>query len=331
MATRTTTGTTTRTTTRPTQPGREQIERYLKRGLKIRHLRVVLAVAQFGKISKAAEHFHVTQPAISKQIAEVEAELGVKLFDRLGHTLRLTGAGEHMVHTATAVLMELEDLAQRLAGLGDGITGKVTLGGVATPLIALVPEAISQFKQKAPHGAVHLVEGSGDDLLAALRAGEIDIFIGRLNRRAVASEMQYEDILVDPTVVVSGFGHPLSRRKALDWADVVGEQWILPPANLHEYRAIMHWLDQRGVRPAPSSTESRSTLANLALLTSTPFLTLMPKHIAHIYAKQERLAILSLPPCDALGPLQMVWNEGRLSPAGELLADCLRAVARKLA
>ena len=311
--------------------GREQIERYLKRGLKIRHLRVVLAVAEFGRISKAAEHFHVTQPAISKQVAEVEAALGVTLFERHGHKVRLTGAGEHVVRTATTILAELEDLAQRLDGLGGGITGKVTLGGVATPLIALVPEAVRQFKRRAPHAAVHLVEGAGDDLLASLRAGDIDLFVGRLNRRAVASGIRYEDILADPTVVVSGAAHALARRSTLEWSDVARQEWILPPATLHEFSAMVHWLETHGVRPAPSTTESRSLLANLALLSATAAVTLMPKHIAQIYAAEGRVAILPLPPCEALGPLQMAWNDGRLHPAAELFAEHLRSVARRLA
>lgn len=310
--------------------GRDQIERYLKRSLKIRHLRIVLAVAEFGRIGKAAEHFHVTQPAISKQLAEVEAALGVDLFERHGHTVRLTAAGEHVVRTATAVLAELEDLGQRLEGLGSGITGKVTLGGVPTPLIALVPEAMRQFKRRAPRAAVHLVEGPGDDLLASLRAGDIDLFIGRLNRRAVASGIQYEDILADPTVVVGGFGHPLARASPLDWSDVAAQEWILPPATLHEFSDMMHWLETHGVRPAPSTTQSRSLLANLALLSATELLTLMPKHIAQIYVAEGRLAILPLPPCDALGPLQMAWNEGRQSPVAVLFAQCLREAARRL-
>lgn len=309
---------------------RVQIERYLKRGLKIRHLRVLLAVAELGRIGRVAEHFHVTQPAISKQVSEVEAALGVRLFDRIGHTLRLTAAGEHMVHSAALVLTELEGLAQRLDGLGEGITGKVSFGGVATPFVVLVPEAVAQFKRRAPHGAVHLIEGSGDDLLASLRAGEIDLFIGRLSRRAVSSELQYEDILADPTVVVAGPGHALARRTTLEWADVAQEQWILPPANLHEYRATLHWLEQQGIRPAPSSTESRSLLANLSLLGTMSFLTLMPRLIAQTYAAQGRLAILPLPPSDALGPLQLVWNAQRLGPAAQLFADCLRSAAGRV-
>jgi DNA-binding transcriptional LysR family regulator len=310
---------------------REQVERYLRRGLKIRHLRVILAVAEFGRISKAAEHFHVTQPAISKQIAQLEATLGVELFARHGHSVRLTGAGEHVVRTATAVLAELEDLAQRLEGLGSSITGKVTLGGVATPMVVLVPAAMGAFKRRAPHAAVHLVEGAGDDLLASLRTGEIDLFVGRLNRRAVASGIEYEDILADPTVVASGSGHPLSRRSALEWHDVAGQEWILPPATLHEFSAMAHWLEARGIRPSPSTTESRSLLANLALLSATDFLTLMPRHLAQTYAAEGRIAILALPECDALGPLQLAWNAGRSNPAADLFAQCLREAAQRLA
>ena len=85
------------------------------------------------------------------------------------------------------------------------------------------------------------------------------------------------------------------------------------------------------VRPAPSTTESRSLLANLALLSATDAVTLMPKHIAQIYAAEGRVAILPLPPCEALGPLQMAWNDGRLHPAAELFAEHLRSVARRLA
>ncbi|MCK9512280.1 MAG: LysR substrate-binding domain-containing protein [Pigmentiphaga sp.] len=310
--------------------GRAQIDRYLKNGLKIRHLRVLLAAAELGRISRVAEQFDVSQPAISKQISEVEAALGVRLFERQGHVLRLTNAGEHMMRSANAMVVEIEELAERLGSMGAGITGKVALGGVATTFIVFAPQAVARFKARAPHAALSLIDGSGDELLAALRAGEIDLFVGRLGSRAVPADVRSEDLLDDPTVIVSGTDHPLARKPKLEWSHLAGQEWIVPPINLPEYRNMLQWLDEHGVHPPVGSIESRSLLANLQLIATGRYLSLMPRAAAIQLAHQGRLSLLKFPPATAVGPLQLVWLEARQSPAARLLAECLRDVAREL-
>lgn len=307
-----------------------EIERYLTGVLKMRHLKLLLSAASLGRVSKVALAFGVSQPAISKQIAEIEAALGMRVFDRVGHRLQLTGAGEHVMKSASAMLAEMEALAQRLGSLGEGMTGKVSLGGVATTFVVFIPKALARFRLRAPHSPVSLTDGSSDQLLNALRAGDIDLFIGRLNQRVMPKDIRYEEILHDPTVIVCGPSHPLAGKRSLEWSSLSGQEWVLPPADLPETRAMLQWLAQRGVKLPVGRVESRSLLAILALLETNQYISLVPQSAAQLYVKEGRLSRLPFPACDALGLSQIVWIEGRLSAAAQLLAECIRDVAKSL-
>lgn len=317
--------------TESTRTHNAHIEAYLTGALKMRHLKLLLAAADLGKVGKVAAAFGVSQPAISRQLAEVEASLGLKLFDRVGHLLQLTRAGEDMVRSANAMLLEMQELAQRLGRIDDGTTGKVRLGGVATTFVTLVPGAMERFKAQAPHASVALSDGSADALLSALREGTLDLFVGRLNQRAVGSEIRSETLLDDPSVIVSGVTHPSARIRTADWSSLAGQEWIVPPAQNPEHRATLQWLQARGVRLPASSVESRSLLANIGLLETGKYLSLVPLSTARIYARQHRLSMLPFPPCDVLGALQLVWHESRMTRVVQLLADCLRREARLMA
>jgi DNA-binding transcriptional LysR family regulator len=308
-----------------------RIEAYLTGALKMRHLKLLLTVADLGKVGKVAAAFGVSQPAISRQISEVEASLGLKLFDRVGHLLQLTSAGEDMVRSASAMLTEMEDLAERLGNVSGGIIGKVRLGGVATTFASLVPGALAAFKAQAPRAAVALIDSSADQLLAAMRGGTLDLFVGRLSQRAIGNDIRSEKLLDDPTVIVSGMGHPLARKRTTDWNSLAGQEWIVPPAQMPEHRATLQWLEARGVRVPTSRVESRSLLANIGLLETGNYLSLVPQSTARLYARQRRLSLLPFPPCNVLGPLLLVWRDSLLSPAVQLLADCLRHEATVIA
>lgn len=306
------------------------IERLLKDRLRVRQLRLLLALAEKRRVGVVAKQFNVTQPAISKQLAELEEAFGFRLFDKTGHVLRPTAAGEHVLRAAAAVVLELEVLNQQLRGAKEGVTGKVAVGGVITPFALLVPRAVEHFADLAPQAGLRLVEAPVDELLAALRTGDLDLFIGRLSRRAVPSEIQFETLLADLSVVVAGPAHPLEHKRPLAWDDLPGLPWILPPGELQESRALLHWLARQGIRPPPNSIESRSVIAQLGLLATHRYLSVMPQVLARHYARERRVSILPLDPIDAMGPLQLAWNERRLSAAARLFAGCLREAASRI-
>lgn len=93
---------------------------------------------------------------------------------------------------------------------------------------------------------------------------------------------------------------------------------------------MLQWLEQRGVKLSPGTIESRALLANIGLLQTDQYLTMIPQSAARIYVGEGKIARLAFPACDVMGPLQIVWMEGRLSPAAKLFAECLRDVAKSL-
>src|ERR1700751_3744458 len=145
--------------------------------MELHQLRYFCAVAAAGSFSRAAELSHVAQPSLSQQILKLEAELGARLFDRLGRSVRLTEAGNTFLPRARAVLRELE------AARGDGSEGKDSISGHVTAGVSppvspyFLPSILAAFSKHFPDAAVSVVEEITPVLLDRLRAGAIDLAI----------------------------------------------------------------------------------------------------------------------------------------------------------
>jgi DNA-binding transcriptional LysR family regulator len=138
----------------------------------LKHLRTFVAVAESGTVSRAAIRLHVAQPALSRQIIDLEAELGIPLFDRVSRRLKLTREGEQLLSRSRALLDDASSLADHAQALKLGETG--TLNVVASP--QMIENVFSSFLQRYarryPGVRVRLIEGFGDGVLAMVEQGE---------------------------------------------------------------------------------------------------------------------------------------------------------------
>ena len=148
--------------------------------MELHQLRYVLAVAQTGSFSRAAEHCHVSQPSLSQQIQKLEDELGERLFDRLPRKIRLAPAGELFLPRAQRVIEEI-DLAQREVRESEGqLRGSLTIGVLPTIAPYLLPPVICAFSQKHPRVEVIVQEDTTARLLQLGSACEIDLLVASL-------------------------------------------------------------------------------------------------------------------------------------------------------
>lgn len=141
----------------------------------LRHLRYFVAVAEFGTASKAAERLHVSQPALSRQVQDLQTALGIALFEKVGRNVRLTGAGEDLLTYARAVLNEVEALKERARSLGSGEVGVLRVGATAQTLERLFPKLLERFRRVLPAVEVRLTEGTSGALLERLERGEVHL------------------------------------------------------------------------------------------------------------------------------------------------------------
>lgn len=192
----------------------------------LRQLQYAVAVADTGGFRRAAERCHVSQPALSAQLAALEAVLGVRLFERDRGGVLPTQAGELLVARARRVLAEADDLTSAALGLGDPLSGTVRLGVIPTISPYLLPEATPEVRARCPRLSVVWTEDRTDPLLSALREGKLD---GMLVAQVPAvAELEQERIVDDPFVLAAPRGHPLARaRGPAHLRDLEGETMLL--------------------------------------------------------------------------------------------------------
>jgi len=143
--------------------------------MELRHLRYFVAVAEAGNVSRAAAQLRISQPAISRQIRDLEAELGVALFERTGRNLHLTGAGEDLLAYGRKVLNEAAAFRERARVLQGGDTGVLHVGSTPMILQGLFPPVLERFRRILPGVDVRLREGHPVNLVELLRKGELDL------------------------------------------------------------------------------------------------------------------------------------------------------------
>lgn len=192
--------------------------------LEIRHLRYVVAVADHGNFSRAAEHLNVAQPALSQQILKVERELGFDLFQRHPRGAVLTPSGEAFVADARETLRSFEETVDRAARRSRGQTGQLAVGFTTRKGFELVPQILTVFAAKFPSVDVELREYGYADSTAGLADESAEVAFVRTPLSARG--LWYETLTREPRVVALPNSHRLAQREAVAVAELLDEPMI---------------------------------------------------------------------------------------------------------
>ncbi len=210
--------------------------------LRIRHLVLVLAVAEAGSIQGAAADLHLGQPAVSRSLRSLERRLGVELFERLPRGVRPTEAGEIVIAFARRFCGEYHAVQRRLEQQRSGTRPVVVIGNLLAGSADLIPAAVTRFRDDRPDTTVRLVEETPDILRELLADHHVDLIVGRLH--GGDGELDHEPLYDEEVCVVVRSGHPAAGRRRIGLADLADADWILPPPETllrdqlaHEFRA----------------------------------------------------------------------------------------------
>jgi LysR family transcriptional regulator, hydrogen peroxide-inducible genes activator len=193
--------------------------------MELHQLRYFCAIVDSGSFSRAARQSHVSQPSLSQQIRKLEDELGARLFDRLGRSVRLTEIGQTFLPRARAVLRELEAARGDLAQQENSMRGTITVGVIPTVAPYLLPSHLTKFSRKFPEAKISIVEEITPILLERLRAASIDLALLALPIRG--HEFETFPILTEPLFAALPQKHSLSRRRSLALKDLRAEPFLL--------------------------------------------------------------------------------------------------------
>ncbi|MFB4304326.1 LysR family transcriptional regulator [Actinomadura sp. NTSP31] len=192
-------------------------------------LRIVHQVATAGSFTRAAEILGYTQSAVSRQIAAMEAAAEAPLFDRSHRGVALTPAGQVLVRRASEILADLAATELELAGLRDGLAGRLTIGAYPTAAMALVPRAMAQVTSGHPGLAVVLDEAATPTLLRRLRAGRLDIAVIGVGHGLPdydLSELRHTAVLQGDLLVAVPDTHRFADHTTVTAPDLAQEHWI---------------------------------------------------------------------------------------------------------
>jgi DNA-binding transcriptional LysR family regulator len=231
---------------------------HLPRHLKMRELRVFLSVMEHGSFRKAASALHVTQPAVTKAIADLENLLGFKLFDRNAVGAEATIYGQSFARFAGAIFGEMKCAADELETISSGSKGTLRIGTVPMPASGILPVAIQHLINEHPGIFVSVIEASEDVLADALHRRELDIVLSRLSLFRKTDEFHLEPLFEDSLCVLAAKDHPLAKQMMLTWDDLLNKPWVMPPDQSLFKKHIQHVLNLAGFEAPKESVKSAS-------------------------------------------------------------------------
>jgi DNA-binding transcriptional LysR family regulator len=299
--------------------------------LKTRQLLLLLHLSEHGSVLRAAEAANMTQPAASKLLAEMERTLGVKLFERHARGVEPTWYGQVLLRRARAALTELNRAHDEITALRNGQMGQAAIGTVVNPGTNLVPQAIAAVKREFPDLLIRVEMDYSRPLVAKLVDGQLDMVIGRILGPDGLAELEFEPLADEPHSLIARAGHPLTRRRHLEHADLLDFGWILPPpASLLRSRMDAMFLE-RGL-PWPQSIVETSAMPVITnLLRNSDLLTALPVASIAPYTQANMLTVLPIELGVSIESFGIIRRRDQLlSPGGQRVLDQLRTTARRL-
>lgn len=193
--------------------------------MEFNQLRYVCAIAETGSFSRAAEHCHVAQPSLSQQVLKLEEDLGAKLFDRLGRSIRLTEAGRAFLPHARSILHQMETARAGVEGKRTDVRGSVAVGVIPTIAPYLLPHYTASFAKKYPEARLRIVEETTPVLVESLRNLAIDVAVLALPLRH--KEFELFPLRTEPLFAVLPKDHPRSGQRSIALKDLRDESFVM--------------------------------------------------------------------------------------------------------
>jgi LysR family transcriptional regulator, regulator of abg operon len=262
--------------------------------MELRQLRHFIEIVRLASFGQAAERLHITQPALSKSIRNLERTLGVQLLERHPSGVSPTEYGNVLLDYATLVTTELDRAVEelnQLRGRGKGVVG---IGMGTTIVQDLLPRSVRAFIDGDAGASVTFRQGLRSDLVAALRRGEIDLIVGSINTARTDDDLRQEVVMTDTIRIVSARTHPLADRSPLSLADLARYRWVLPDQTEAENDRLGHAFRAAGLTPPSCVVRTPSSVFMASVLRDSDYLSYLPEALIPIDPDYQHLATLDV-------------------------------------
>jgi len=299
--------------------------------LKMRQIALLAHLDEERCVLRAAEAVGMTQPAASKLLREIEADLQVQLFERHARGIVPTSSGEILARHARTILAEMQLAQQELATLKSGLSGQASLGTVTTPAADLVPAAIASLKCRHPGLLVSIELDHSRPLLEKLMQGELDVLVARILDASNAESLQFEPLKDERHAVLVGGQHPLADKPGVKLEDLASYPWILPPPGSVLRERLVGLFLQKGMQLPANIIQTQSLQVITHLLRCTDAVAVLQHEPIRPLSESGCLSVLIEDLGLEIGCFGIITRRGhKMSAGGRALLDALRAAALKL-
>lgn len=296
--------------------------------MNLRQLDQFLAVARCGSFTAASVDLGVAQPSLTKSIAAIERELGVKLFERLPRGVILTGPGQALQRHALRVGVQMLDAKREMKSLVGQPGGSVTVGAGPSWLRRLLPQAAGTALRKNPTVRLSVVGGFDDVLLKALRAGELDFVVAELPPEDNAEDLSLLALTSDTLAVLCREGHPLTETPNPSLSDLLAFPWVMPPATTRAQQRLNALFVAADFPPPNIVAETESLAFLLQLLLGSDALTFSVSSTAGL-PEAAGTVMLDVPQLRAQRSAGVITRRhGWLSQAAQAIVDDLQRLCQ---
>jgi DNA-binding transcriptional LysR family regulator len=301
------------------------------RRIKLRDLHILLAVTQFGSMGRASSELGVSQPVISKAIADLEHALRIKLLDRSPQGVEPTMYGRALIRCGMAVFDDLRRGVKEVEFLSDPTAGELRIGCTEPLAAGLISAVIGSLSQKYPRAEFHVVPGDTLSLQnRELRQRNIELAIVPTTGLVPERDISIEIIFDDFHVIMAGNESKWVRRRKIKLTDLLNETWILPPPNTTSGDYVAETFRHAGFEPPRAHVVSFSIPLHQHMLATGRFVTSLPRSLLQ-FARHLPLTKLSVDMPALARPVGIMALTNRaLSPLAQLFVDQVRVETKAL-
>jgi DNA-binding transcriptional LysR family regulator len=311
------------------------VERHdrIGRRLRLRDLHTLVAVARRGSMAKAAAELALTQPAVSKIIADMERALGVRLLDRKPQGVEPTLYGRALLKWGEGVFEDLRHAVREIDSLADPTAGEVRIGATAPMVEGLLPVIADRLSRQHPRILLHVLQAANTAYqYEQLRSRKLDFIIGRVPRGRDEPELNTEILFEEPLYVVAGERNELARRRKLELADLMDELWVLPGPETAVGAFIAEAFRAGGLEPPRKGAVCGALQFTYAMMATGRYLGMFPASLLHFSGERFALKVLPITLPLTPPPVAVVTLRNRtIHPATQLVIERIRAAVEPLA
>jgi DNA-binding transcriptional LysR family regulator len=286
-----------------------------------RDLRYFEVIATEGSLGRAAEKLFRTQPALTKCIDRLEADLGAQLFEKSGRNMRLTAAGAVLLTRTRQLAIMVDDTSREMREHASGLSGTIRVGCVPTLAEHLMPVVFQDLLAEAPGVEVELMVAMNDAVLGALRDGQLDLVVGPVVE--TDEDLASEQFAEDEVVVMTSKDHPIFKS-AYTLADLGAYKWLLPATTVASRQFLDRAFERRGLARPHVQIESNVLNMILPIIEKTQLLGFAAR--SNLRPDRTSLREVELPETTMRRRMGLTYRKtGYISPLMQRISAILRA------